>query len=666
MDAVTRVHLAGHELRFVDVGQDSWLQGLKAGNTSHLEKMSLSLWQVLSTRVQCVLDIGSFNGMYSLLATVSNKSVRALAVEPMPMTYGVLCLNALLNGVDNRLTAVNAAASSISGRATVASPSGAYVMSSGESLLASDGAYTYDTPTLRLDDIWELRDCFQGWPIEKLRASFDLVKVDVEGFEAEVLRGMHASIRAAKQAPDLIVEMLSEESFAEVTGSVDWGAEFYFIDDLRGQVNLQHPYSFGGPGNYWITQRNPSVVQEIVLAAMDCFESKAFGLVPARNSASTYFSVPAMSSSGSSGGQIDEPMKSRGRGMPLSLRERGAEECCLSPDRRNLGLVIDKAWGDYYAMSPYRNLLDSSGYGMKTFHVSKDIRNSDPDAWDEILSCDGLAVSVGLEQVLRDSFDGPILSIGDDIHRFDKAGMDVLLTEIQSCDLFLTPYALARPYAEHPYWYLPADIKSSRLAIYPNCAPAGDLSESRAQERRALLTGRVNKVYPVRECMLEVGANLVEQLEFKELLGEAYFQEVGRYRIGLTCNSWLDSTVAKYYEIPWAGSLLMAPLPKDPLERTLLGFEDSVNMLAVAASDFERGGSKFRAKLNWALSSEEADQIQLAGRDLVREMHTVRSRIQYLIALLMRILDGGFHVDDQFDIFMRASPIRQPAGMANS
>lgn len=45
-------------------------------------------------------------------------------------------------------------------------------------------------------------------------------------------------------------------------------------------------------------------------------------------------------------------------------------------------------------------------------------------------------------------------------------------------------------------------------------------------------------------------------------------------------------------------------------------------------------------------------QIARRGHELVVSQHTINSRAGYLLRILMRILEGRFTINDQFDLFM--------------
>lgn len=331
-----------------------------------------------------------------------------------------------------------------------------------------------------------------------------------------------------------------------------------------------------------------------------------------------------------------------------------------------IAVVIDMGWQNYYAQSPYFNLLRSSTPGVLVFVVDGNPKVSDPAANEAIRGCDAIVTSAGLERFFADYEDGPRLSIGDDMHRFDSTGLESLREEVRSCDYYLTAYSLSRTQTDHPYLYLSGWEQRRKLIFYPHCAPAHVQTSPPAHlNSQAAISGEISLVYPIRQKMLEYGGPMVHRIEWKSKVREDYFQELSHWRIGLTCNSWLDYTVAKYYEIPFVGSLLMAPLAFDSLERELLGFRDGENMIAIDDQDFSGDSSSssnpFRRKLHMAFEMAQDSIVAEAGQALVRSRHTVDSRLRYILGLVDRIRRGGFTLDDQFGIFRQASDLTPAA-----
>jgi FkbM family methyltransferase len=144
-----------------------------------------------------VLDVGAHIGYYTLLfAKRVGARGRVMAFEPSTRTFRRLQENIELNGFDN-VSAVNAAASSQAGVATINLASGENTGST--SLHAGAGNWqSEETRTVGLDDF------LAGQAI----GNVDLIKIDVEGHELSVLRGLHDTLRKpAEEAPEIFIEV---------------------------------------------------------------------------------------------------------------------------------------------------------------------------------------------------------------------------------------------------------------------------------------------------------------------------------------------------------------------------------------------------------------------------------------------------------------------------
>lgn len=186
------------------------------------------------------LDVGAHYGYYALLAAHVHPSSRVIAVEPVRETFQLLEKN--LQHIPHR-TLFNVAASDTRGRKPF------------QVTEASDSASFYDHPgtrtiehrtieTVPLDDLLEQTDV-------------DFVKIDVEGHELAVLRGLTQTLKRSSAAA-LLVEfypLLQERA----TGAADVllreldarGYDIVIIDDehrkLYRLTGNRHPWQRLGP-----------------------------------------------------------------------------------------------------------------------------------------------------------------------------------------------------------------------------------------------------------------------------------------------------------------------------------------------------------------------------------------------------------------------------------
>jgi FkbM family methyltransferase len=122
----------------------------------------------LKNQIASMLDVGSNIGGYSV---VLGKKIRVVAMEPMPNTYALLTLNITLNRANVKALRAAAYDGSCATVKLCRSPN-----HSGGDSVCPEG--NIEAPAYTLDDI-----CDKYGP-------FDLIKIDVEGSEDRVLKGL--------------------------------------------------------------------------------------------------------------------------------------------------------------------------------------------------------------------------------------------------------------------------------------------------------------------------------------------------------------------------------------------------------------------------------------------------------------------------------------------
>ena len=263
----------GHcQLDFIDTGQDTWLELLKSNETPlwSLEVASLALWRAISVEADLIIDVGSYNGLYAMVAAKAT-AAPIIAFEPMPTSYGTLVNNLRLNAVDGRVKAVNAALGERQGTALISSNSGPYVMTSGETLSGPRSEYRYPVCVTSLDRLWlggpGTGTWTFGWQSDLFSGCPDLIKIDVEGFEAEVLAGMRSLI-GCKDPQDFIVEMLTEAAFQAFANLLPATFRALAIHESPpgeiGEERIAPIEAWEGAANYWFTTRSEEQIGQLV------------------------------------------------------------------------------------------------------------------------------------------------------------------------------------------------------------------------------------------------------------------------------------------------------------------------------------------------------------------------------------------------------------------
>jgi FkbM family methyltransferase len=119
-----------------------------------------------------IVDIGAHTGIYSLFACALNSSCEVFAFEPFPPIYARLAENIRLNGFESRIRSFQAAVSDADGTGSL------HIAPDVTMCALADSSGELEVPLVTLDGIIPM-DGATG-----------LVKIDVEGHENRVLRGM--------------------------------------------------------------------------------------------------------------------------------------------------------------------------------------------------------------------------------------------------------------------------------------------------------------------------------------------------------------------------------------------------------------------------------------------------------------------------------------------
>jgi len=135
------------------------------------------------------IDVGANIGVYTVLASGAVGG-RTLSIEPIPLTYGRLAANIRINDIADRVTSYNIGLGRIDGvlRFTSDLDTCNHVVTD-----SSLGSNIIDVPVRRLDEVL-------GGKVPTL------IKIDVEGWESEVLAGSSATLEQLSLL-GLIVEM---------------------------------------------------------------------------------------------------------------------------------------------------------------------------------------------------------------------------------------------------------------------------------------------------------------------------------------------------------------------------------------------------------------------------------------------------------------------------
>jgi FkbM family methyltransferase len=185
-----RFRLHGHDL-------NEWYVATQRAHSSEVSACLDRLCAAPSDRKACVLwDIGANIGAVTIPFLVRNHAARAVCFEPSPEVAGRLLENLRLNGsVHGRAEVISVPLGERDGPVDFfvsSEPFNSGVGGLGES--HNRAAQPIRTVSVRGDAVPG------GWKVPEPT----IVKIDVEGFELEVLRGMHRILR--DQQPAVIFE----------------------------------------------------------------------------------------------------------------------------------------------------------------------------------------------------------------------------------------------------------------------------------------------------------------------------------------------------------------------------------------------------------------------------------------------------------------------------
>ncbi len=192
------------------------------------EGAELRFWDQAVQNADAILDIGANNGVYSLVASTNDKA-KIYAFEPVPLVCDMLRENISLSGCRN-IEVREMVVGESEGTATLYIPYSGYVdIASIEPEFVAerkkDSASELVCPMVSVDTFLKR---------EKINGQAKvLCKIDVEGAEMRVIKGMSEALRNGQI--NFIIEILNEPSFASIKETLPKNYGLYPVTD-RGSV----------------------------------------------------------------------------------------------------------------------------------------------------------------------------------------------------------------------------------------------------------------------------------------------------------------------------------------------------------------------------------------------------------------------------------------------
>ncbi len=184
----------GIELSYVSSLYDGIGRQLYWRGAQEWEYETIEVFCRLAKHARRVLDIGANTGTYALIACAAHPETTVMAFEPVPRIYAQFVQSLKHNGFEGRCTVEQAAVSDSQGTAQFNVPNqGLPTVSSlhPEGFRGMSGTLI-EVPVVTIDGLLAEDD------------KIDLIKIDVEGFECEVLRGGMSAL--AECRPTILME----------------------------------------------------------------------------------------------------------------------------------------------------------------------------------------------------------------------------------------------------------------------------------------------------------------------------------------------------------------------------------------------------------------------------------------------------------------------------
>ena len=189
------------------------------------ESETIPVFYRLAQSAEIVLDIGANTGFYTLLACTANPRARVIAFEPVPRVYEKLLEHIRLNHFEDQCEVYQIAVSNFIGTAQMHIPLGDLPTSASlnpKGFRGFDGILL-EVPVTTVDAVVGEK------PV-------DLAKIDVEGFEPQVLEGMQHTLQ--RSHPTLFIECLPDGPYGRVEEILkDLGYQIYLLSH-KGPIQV--------------------------------------------------------------------------------------------------------------------------------------------------------------------------------------------------------------------------------------------------------------------------------------------------------------------------------------------------------------------------------------------------------------------------------------------
>lgn len=194
---------------FIESGpRDDHYLDFEKNQLADWEDESLGVWLKLCKTADVAIDVGAYLGVYSILAAKVG-SPKVYAIEPNPETYLQLERNILINSLGGEISTSQFALGDVEETVFLVFPHGRPL---------SSGTKVSRKPENENPNRYDYQTKVHLVPLDSLivpsRDQIVVMKIDVEGFELQVLKG--ATNLLLNNFPEMIIEILSNAGKVEI------------------------------------------------------------------------------------------------------------------------------------------------------------------------------------------------------------------------------------------------------------------------------------------------------------------------------------------------------------------------------------------------------------------------------------------------------------------
>lgn len=245
LSGIIPLNFDGHHFKMISKCDDGILNPLFYNN-SYIETSDIRVFINLIQKSNVILDIGANTGIYSIISSMVSDDTVVYSFEPNPVNYIRLNRNIVLNKRKNIKT-IQKAVGPENSKIVFTVPA-ADILSDTSSAIESFSKSTY-SGTIEWKNIEVDQITVDDFCVRNTIHKVDLMKIDVEGYEIDVLRSAMKTIQ--KDRPIILLEsFLNEEKRIFLEGLVVQNQYYVYLIISEGIVKTNQKFERNTGLNY--------------------------------------------------------------------------------------------------------------------------------------------------------------------------------------------------------------------------------------------------------------------------------------------------------------------------------------------------------------------------------------------------------------------------------